>query len=139
MLKLYEHFCPNCLELTRFKEIHKDETFNIRKEKIEVVSRYLFCENCNEDISDPKNPDENFIRAYDKYRKMKGFLQPHEIMEIRKSLGISQEQLSNLLKCSKETVSRYETGALQSEEHNNRLLLIKNNLIDKGEVNMNKN
>lgn len=122
-----QHFCPECLELRNFKEVYEDETFNVKGEKINIRSRYLECEECAEVISDPENPDENFIKAYDEYRSRKNLLQPSEIKKIREMYGLSQRTLSKILGWSHVTLSRYETGAIQSVSHNNELILIREN------------
>ncbi|MGD1416437.1 type II TA system antitoxin MqsA family protein [Bacillus stercoris] len=122
------HFCPECLESRSFKEDYEKEIFNIKGEKIEIFSRFLICNVCGESILDPENLDENFIKAYSKYKRLKGYLQSYEIIELRKILGVSQAELANMLGCSQETIHRYETGAIQSEAHNEELLRIKNDL-----------
>jgi len=69
---------------------------------------------------------ENFHQAYNEYRRRKNLLQPKEITDLRNKYGLSQRQLAKILGWSHATLSRYETGVLQSVSHNNELILLKN-------------
>lgn len=120
------HFCPVCLDIKSFKDVYNDEYFDIRGESIKVNSHYLQCNDCAEKILDPSDEDENFKQAYAIYRKKKNLLFPEEILELREKYGLSQRQLAKILGWSHVTISRYESGALQSTSHNNELVLIKN-------------
>ncbi|WP_306373074.1 type II TA system antitoxin MqsA family protein [Bacillus subtilis] len=121
-----QHFCTSCLDMKNFDEIFEEEIFNIKGEEIKIISRFLQCE-CGKKILDPNNVDENFAKAYDEYRKRKNLLQPSEIIKIREMYGLSQRQLAKILGWSHATLSRYETGAIQSVSHNNVLVLIREN------------
>lgn len=65
-------------------------------------------------------------KVYQEFRNRKSLLQPQEIKEIRESYGISQRNLAKLLCWSHATISRYETGAIQDNDHNNQLQMLKN-------------
>lgn len=121
----YQQFCPECLELKEFNEVYRKETFNVKQEKIIVNSRYLKCTECLEEILVPGEEDENFSKAYDMYREKKNLLFPEEIKIVREKYGLSQRMLAKILGWGHATLSRYETGALQSISHNNELVLIK--------------
>ncbi len=66
----------------------------------------LECEACHSRVL-PKAALEAVV---DKLRAEAGLLKPAEILEKRKRLGLTQEQLANYLRVAKETVSRWETG-----------------------------
>lgn len=121
----YQHFCPECLDIRDFHEIEIEEEFKIKEEKILLTSKYLECIDCAERILDPENEDQNLVKAYNIYRKRKNLLFPEEIIDIREKYGVSQRLLAKILGWSHVTLSRYETGALQSVSHNNELVLIK--------------
>ncbi|MHC9080525.1 type II TA system antitoxin MqsA family protein [Bacillus altitudinis] len=118
-------FCPECLVERDFIRIAELEIFNIRDESIEIIAEYLHCVECGEKITDPGNADRNLDLVYREYRMRKGFLQPEEIIEIRKSLKLSTIELEEKLKWPNHTLERYETGALQTMEHNEQLLNLK--------------
>lgn len=58
--------CPCCLENRKFKKIVKEEEFSNNGKTITIDALYLACVECGEQILDPINPDENFIKAYTK-------------------------------------------------------------------------
>ncbi|WP_144533913.1 type II TA system antitoxin MqsA family protein [Bacillus pumilus] len=118
-------FCPECLDDQSFSRIEELETFTIRDESIEIKAEYLQCAKCGEKITDPSNVDRNLDLAYREYRMRKGLLQPEEIVQIRKSLELSIIELEEKLKWPSLTLERYETGALQTREHNKQLLNLK--------------
>jgi transcriptional regulator with XRE-family HTH domain len=51
-------------------------------------------------------------------------LQPQEIKALRNNLGLTQQELANLLGWGGATLSRYENGALQDEAHETTLRLL---------------
>lgn len=122
---MHDTFCPECLVERDFIRIDELETFNIRNESIEIIAEYLHCTECGEKITDPGNADRNLDLVYREYRIRKGFLQPEEIVEIRKSLKLATIELEEKLKWPIHTLERYETGALQTMEHNEQLLNFK--------------
>lgn len=119
-----EHFCPECLDLHEFKHRNKSEDYEIKNETVTVNAHYLECTACGELILDPENPDENYIKAYDMYRESKNLLTSSEIQDLRKKYNLSQRQMAKILGWSHVTLSRYETGAIQSQSHNNELVLL---------------
>lgn len=121
-----ENFCPECLENTECTPIEIQKVFEVRDEKIEIKANYLRCNQCDEIIPDPKLDEENFQMIYAEYRRRKKLLHPHEIVNIRNKYGLSQRQLAKILGWSHATLSRYETGALQSPSHNLELVLLEN-------------
>lgn len=121
---IQQYFCPECLDIKEFEDVYIDENFNVKDEEIMINSHYLECMNCNERILDPKNEDENFIQAYTLFRERKNLLLPEEIIKLREKYDLSQRQLAKILGWSHVTLSRYESGALQSTSHNNELVLI---------------
>lgn len=118
-------FCPDCLERQEFVEVSYDEDFHIKQETITVNSSYLKCTECSNEILIPGKEDDNIQEAYTIYRQRKNLLTPEEIKNIRESYNLSQRTLAKILGWSHATLSRYETGALQSVSHNNELILIK--------------
>lgn len=118
-------FCTDCLEDVKAEKVNITETFNIKGEKIQVESNYYKCSICEELMYNVENPSENIEKAYDEYRVRKNLLKPEEIKDIRDKFGVSQRQLSKLLGWSHATISKYETGALPSTNHNNTLALLR--------------
>lgn len=120
----FQYFCTVCLDYRDFKIIHVEEDFEVKNETITIEARYLECKECGEQILNPENEDENYISAYNIYRKRKNLMFPKEIVELREKYGISQRLMAKILGWSHATLSRYETGAIQSQSHNNELVLL---------------
>ncbi|WP_054950682.1 type II TA system antitoxin MqsA family protein [Numidum massiliense] len=121
-----EKFCPECLDYTKCDLVTEKKTFTVKKdENIIIEAKYLTCQECGEYVPDKGLSRENYSKAYKEYRNRKGLLQPEEIVEIRNKYGLSQRQLAKILGWSHATLSRYESGDIQSVSHNNQLELIK--------------
>ncbi|MBA2873166.1 putative zinc finger/helix-turn-helix YgiT family protein [Anoxybacillus calidus] len=122
-----EKFCPDCLDYTSMKPIKLKKIFQVKDENIEIEADYLECQECKNVVPDPQLEEKNYQRVYTEYRNRKGLLQPSEIIALRNKYGISQRQLAKILGWSHVTLSRYESGAIQSSSHNNELVLILEN------------
>lgn len=120
----FKHFCPVCLDIMDFDNIYIEEDYPIKNEVITIKAHYYKCNKCGELILNPENEDENYLAAYNEYRKRKNLLFPEEIVRLREKYGLSQRQLAKILGWSHATLSRYENGALQSQSHNNELVLL---------------
>jgi putative zinc finger/helix-turn-helix YgiT family protein len=55
-------------------------------------------------------PNEAHEKIVSALRQKVGLLNPEEIRERRKALGLNQEALASYLRVAKETISRWETG-----------------------------
>jgi len=115
--------CPNCeaettIELVKEKTIH-----TIRGCEISVDSEFYRCDICDEEFENTRGHDSLAI-AYREYRRQNDMLQPEEINEWRKSYGLTQRELSELLGWGGATLSRYENGALQEKSHEKILRLV---------------
>ncbi len=119
-------YCVECLEDSEFKPVEIKKVFNIRGEHIEIMVTRFQCSCCGELVPDPHLEEQYFAKAYSEYRQRKGLLQPDEMISIREMYGLSQRQLAKLFGWGHATVSRYESGALQSPSHNAEFILMKN-------------
>ncbi|MEA4925287.1 MAG: DUF4065 domain-containing protein [Syntrophomonadaceae bacterium] len=118
-------YCVECLENSNFSPVQKNKVFDIKGESIEIMTTRYQCSCCGAIIPDPYLEERYFEEAYCEYRKRKGLLQPNEIVHIREMYGLSQRQFAKLLGWSHATISRYESGALQSPSHNAELIMLK--------------
>ncbi len=90
---------------------------------IPIHMEYYHCEECGEDFEFPRPEYDPLDAAYREYRNRKGMVQPEEIKKIRKELGLTQKELSEILGIGIATLNRYENGALQSEAHDQAIRL----------------
>lgn len=118
MLKI----CPACDSTTGLEIIERPEEFEIKGEKILIQVKLYHCKVCDRNFS-TKELGDPFKQAYGEYRRVKGMVQPEQIVLFRKKYDLSQKELSDLLGFGAVTLSRYENGSLQDEVHDNILKL----------------
>lgn len=123
-MKNFEKFCSECLDVTICSTEKKEKTFKIRGENIVINAEFVRCHSCNKYIADLERDENNYQQAFDVYRKRKNLLIPSKITAIRNKYGMSQRVFAKLLGWSHATLSRYESGGLQSISHNNELILL---------------
>lgn len=121
---LKEILCTECMDFVNAKRVEEREVFKIKDETIEVDSFVYECPMCSEHMYDPKNPSFAINEAYNIYRYRKNILNAEEIKATREKYGFSQRQLAKMLGWGHASISRYESGALPSTNHNNTLVLL---------------
>ena len=96
-----------------------------RGESVEVPREVLQCESCGEEFVTPDQA-RSFVRdVKNEIRKKHGLLSPARIVEIRHKLGLTQEQLEELLNTGPKVVVRWESGkVIHSGGHDNMLRLL---------------
>lgn len=117
--------CPFCERKSDIRQISKKEKILVRDEPIETSVTYYKCPECGKEFLNTMDDNDPLDNAYHKYRKIKNMLQPGEIKELRKSLGLTQQELSNLFGWGKATLSRYENGSLQDKGYDTLLKNLK--------------
>jgi putative zinc finger/helix-turn-helix YgiT family protein len=76
------------------------------------------CDRCEITLTD----DESDTVVQDCLRRHIGLLTAEEIREARTSLGLTQSQLAELIRCAAESLSRWENGAILQSRSYDRLL-----------------
>lgn len=109
--------CPFCEDITEQELVNSNEEFKVRSETITLMNSFFKCLECNHEIDniDAKDP---LVEVYEKYRDIKGYIQPQELIYFRHKYDLTQKELSHMLGFGSVTLSRYENGALQSDAHN---------------------
>jgi putative zinc finger/helix-turn-helix YgiT family protein len=115
--------CPNCEAERELRQVDGAEDVSVRGERVRVPMHYLKCLTCQSEFNDPASSYDALNTAFREFRKAHGLLQPEEIRDFRKSLGLSQRELADLLGWGGATLSRYENGALQDAAHDRQLRL----------------
>jgi putative zinc finger/helix-turn-helix YgiT family protein len=83
------------------------------------------CESCNEGFFAPEQMKTYERAVKNEIRKKYGLLSPDRITEIRKKVGLTQEELERLLGTGQKVVVRWESGkVIQGSGHDNMLRLI---------------
>lgn len=115
--------CVFCGEKAKFVTERKQARY--RGESVEVSREILQCESCGEEFVTPDQA-RSFVRnVKNEIRKKYGLLSPERIVEIRHKLGLTQDQLEELLNTGPKVVVRWESGkVIQSGGHDNMLRLL---------------
>ena len=108
------------------KIIEKQETYEVKGEKITVEAKIQKCEICNKEIFDMTLDTENLKLAYRKYKANHNLMQSEDIIALRKKFNLTQNMLASLVGCTQATIARYENGSIQSETHNTALMFLQN-------------
>jgi putative zinc finger/helix-turn-helix YgiT family protein len=116
-------FCPECMRMVDCDIIERPDTFTIRGEDVTVGAQIAVCPCCGEEIGVEALDNVAFLAAYAVYRARHDLLQPEQIRAIRSKYGLGQKAFARLLGWGDVTVSRYETGSLQSVSHDQALRL----------------
>ena len=109
-------YCPKCDTERELKRVRTREKVTVRGEKIEVEALYWRCLACGEEFEGPDDHHDEVAEAYRRYRAKKGFMQPEDIKAFREGYGLTQGELAQILGFGAVTLSRYETGALQTAD-----------------------
>ncbi len=118
-----EGFCPNCQRVTQQTFKQRNDELVVRGEAIPVVKEFFYCKSCAEEFENPDPEVSPLQYAYRVYRDSKRMLQPQDLIQFRKSLGLTQKEWSGLLGIGNATLIRYENGALQSDAHDRMIRL----------------
>ena len=113
--------CPVCEKESSIRKVSKKEEILVRGEPIKTTVTSHKCSECGEEFLDTSDSNDPLKSAYREYREVHDMLQPEDIKEIRKSIGLTQGELSDLLGWGRTTLSRYENGSLQEKAHDFQL------------------
>jgi putative zinc finger/helix-turn-helix YgiT family protein len=117
-------YCPGCESEQELEHVRRRETVTVRGEKIQVQASYWRCRACGEEFEGPDGHDE-VAQAYTVYRAKKGLMQPGEIKRLREEYGLTQGELAKILGFGAVTLSRYETGMLQTAAQDRILQMLR--------------
>lgn len=107
--------CPLC-ETGSLKEIHVDEVLMYQGEDLHVAGIAMSqCDACGEQLAQPHQIRANERVFADAKRTRDGLLRSQEIVDLRSSLGLTQQQASLMFGGGPNAFSKYERGeVLQS-------------------------
>jgi HTH-type transcriptional regulator / antitoxin MqsA len=113
--------CPMCATgaLALFQEPdelqYKGQTFSVELE-------YAVCQQCGEEMILPEQIKRNDCRVRDVWRKADGLLTSAEIFELRKTLGLTQQEAAKVFGGGPNAFSKYERGEVIQSEGMDKLL-----------------
>jgi putative zinc finger/helix-turn-helix YgiT family protein len=117
-------FCPHCEKETSATSVLAKLEYTIKGVDLSIEAPLIKCVVCENEFENPEMGHDVAELALRAYRKEVGLLSPEEIKTFRKSLGLTQHDLSELLGWGGATLSRYENGAIQDEAHDRSMRMI---------------
>lgn len=121
--------CPLCDTVHVIEKRRRMSGVLIKDEPVEFEETYFHCPICADsnqsDFVNAGMMDENLQLARNTYRKTHGLLTSDDIAAIRAIYDLSQIDLALLLVWNIETISRYETKAVQDEKSDQILRLFR--------------
>ncbi len=112
--------CPSCGAVGHVLRASRRENVDVRGESIDVDRIFRHCEACGAEFENTSDPDWK-LQAFAEYRARKGMLTPDKVRSWRKSLGLTQRDVTMLLGWGEATLGRYENGSLQTDAHETQL------------------
>ncbi|MDZ4179161.1 MAG: DUF4065 domain-containing protein [Coriobacteriia bacterium] len=116
-------FCGECMRDTPTHVASRNETYRVKGEAVTIPARVRVCDVCGTDMLDIELDNQTLADAYAVYRSRHHLLQPDEIRAIRSMYGLAQKGFSKLLGWGEITLTRYESGSIQSTSHDQMLRL----------------
>jgi len=124
MIEMNGEKCPICGEGTLKKTIGP-ETFTYKGEALTVPDYVTYaCPACDEAIVDNISLKESGKLLKDFQRKVDNLLTGEQIKAIRKKLGLTQEELAEIIGGGKKALARYESGKVCQSRGMDNLLRI---------------
>lgn len=126
-----KEYCPLCdQEMTHLtnqsKKVKLRTPNGIKEFELQGLSFYK-CNGCNETLYTPEDSELHDLKMEEylnQIRKEKGLLTAGEIKQIRSNLGLSQEQLEEILGVGKKSFARWETNKVDQSKAIDWLLRI---------------
>lgn len=126
ILREKQGFCFVCKKFTNIKIEKITHTTHVRDVDI-TCDKYLgICESCGECCSNENIQRYNDFLAYEEYKKQKGLVTGTQIVEFRKKYKLTQIELAQLLGFGEKSITMYELGKIQDENHDRILKNILN-------------
>lgn len=113
--------CADCgaAELQPFTEA---ESFEYKGHSLTVDVEYSVCAQCGAEAILPEQIKRNDCRIRDAWRKADGLLTGTEIMDLRKQLGLTQQDAARVFGGGVNAFSKYERGEVIQSEGMDKLM-----------------
>lgn len=126
MEKFIDTYCPECDEPVRAEIVARVETLPVKGEPIEYPSYVPVCPSCGEEIGDSRVEQENFDTAFRIYCRKHDLVTKDEIIQLRRSIGLSLREFSRYMGFGEQTAARYEVGSVPDTLHSNVMRMAAN-------------
>jgi HTH-type transcriptional regulator/antitoxin MqsA len=103
-------------------DVSESREFRVRGRSVTVDVEFSRCANCGEEMWSGEQVTEAQLAVAETIRRARNLLHPSEIVRIRKSLGLTQDEFEQLLGAGKKTVVRWERGIVPPSSAMNELI-----------------
>ncbi len=122
-------YCDNCGSRETYVKDFEDE-YPVKGLMIKITSKNRFCKRCDCHVYDSELDNMTLRKVFKKYTELVG-VPPEEVIALRKSYNLSQEQFAKIIGCAKKTLVSYENG---NSIPNDIYLVILKTLMDNPDV-----
>ncbi|MFL5384535.1 MAG: type II TA system antitoxin MqsA family protein [Longimicrobiaceae bacterium] len=103
-------------------DVRERREFRVRGRSVTVDVEFSRCVNCGEEMWSGEQVTAAQLAVAETIRRARNLLQPSEIVRIRRSLGLTQDEFEQLLGAGKKTVVRWERGIVPPSSAMNELI-----------------
>lgn len=103
-------------------DVRESREFRVRGRKVSVDVEFSRCAHCGEEMWSDQQVTAAQLAVAETTRRARNLLHPSEIVRIRKSLGLTQDEFEQLLGAGKKTVVRWERGIVPPSSAMNELI-----------------
>lgn len=113
--------CPIC-NAGKLAFYQASDQIQYKGQNLSVDVEYAVCQQCGEEMILPDQIKRNDCRVRDAWRKADGLLTGAEIAELRKKLGLTQQEAAKVFGGGVNAFSKYERGEVIQSEGMDKLM-----------------
>ncbi|MCR5091923.1 MAG: hypothetical protein K6B51_04430 [Bacilli bacterium] len=119
-------FCFECYDDVEYEVTEVNKKVKVKDIFLEVKLFEAHCKKCGSlmIVRDLERKNDKII--YDAYKAKKGLMTGKEIVELREKYGLSAVAFAKILGLGEKNVTRYETGAIQTDSVDGYFRMAKN-------------
>jgi HTH-type transcriptional regulator / antitoxin MqsA len=103
-------------------DVRESRKFRVRGRNVMADVQFSRCGRCGEEIWTDEQVTAAQLAVAETIRRARNLLHPSEIVRIRKSLNLTQDEFERLLGAGKKTVVRWERGIVPPSSAMNELI-----------------
>ena len=107
--------CPFCATYCEYNVKENVETVEVGDIQVTVLQHVVTCAHCGEEIDVPKYSIADQRAAFEAYKEAKGLVNAKQLKDYRREHHLTAVEMARLLHLGDKTITRFETGAIQSE------------------------
>lgn len=110
LMKKRTFYNPETETKEEYTEVWKTESVSVKDIKDLLVTNHYWEDREGELWLDFEDPNENFRAAFNAYRRRKGYMEPQQIKDLRKRLGLDLRRFAERLGISYSKLSQIENN-----------------------------